>query len=54
MAFNELEVAVGGAIMRLLKQDDRVGAVFVALNFRNKIEILKALDFKIDSELCTC
>jgi len=30
VAFNELEVALGGALMYLLKQDDEVGAAFTA------------------------
>jgi hypothetical protein len=48
MAFNDLEVALGGALMRLLKQDDDVGAVFVAhLNCSTKLNILEALEIKI-------
>jgi hypothetical protein len=55
IGFNELEIATGGAIMRLLKQDDRVGSVFVALlSFKTKIDLLKALAFKIEgNELCS-
>jgi hypothetical protein len=50
MAFSDLEIAAGAAIMRLLKQEDRVGAVFVAvLSFGKKLELLRALDFKIES-----
>jgi hypothetical protein len=51
LGFSELEIALGGAIMRLLKQDDRVGAVFAGLlSFSNKLEVLHALDFKIERQ----
>jgi phosphoglucomutase len=50
MAFGDLEIAAGGAIMRLLKQDERVGSVFVAvLSFGKKLEVLRELDFKIEN-----
>jgi hypothetical protein len=51
IAFNELEVALGGALMYLLKQDEEVGAAFVAhLNAATKIRLLQALDGKIEDE----
>jgi hypothetical protein len=51
IAFNELEVALGGALMHLLKQDDDVGAAFVArLGASTKIRLLKDLESKIDDE----
>jgi hypothetical protein len=46
MSFNDLEVAIGGALMRvLLKEDDEyVGAVFVAnLNFSQRFAVMRAL-----------
>ena len=46
MSFNDLEVAIGGALMRvLLKEDDEyVGAVFVAnLNFSQRFAVIRAL-----------
>ncbi|MCP1747560.1 hypothetical protein [Bradyrhizobium japonicum] len=51
IAFNELEVALGGALMHLLKQDEDVGAAFVAhLGASQKIRLLQELDGKIDHE----
>ena len=51
IAFNELEVALGGALMNLLKQDDNVGAAFVAhLGAATKIRLLQELEGKIDHE----
>jgi hypothetical protein len=51
MSFNELELAAGDAIMRLLKQEKRVGGVFAAIpSFSEKLSILRALEFKIVSE----
>jgi hypothetical protein len=48
IAFNELELAVGAAIMNILDQEERVGAVFVALlPFSMKLKMIRALDFKI-------
>lgn len=51
MAFNELEIALGGALMRILRNDDDfIGAVFVSvLGFRQKHDILKALSTKIEN-----
>ena len=45
IAFNGLEVALAGALMRILHQNDElVGHAFVAiLGFRQKFELLKAL-----------
>jgi hypothetical protein len=48
MAFNELEVAAAGAIMHILDQEERVGSVFVALNFSVKLKMLKSLEFKYE------
>jgi hypothetical protein len=51
IGFNELEIALGAAIMRLLKQDDRTGGIFVSLFFKTKLDILKGLAaFKIESD----
>ena len=51
IAFNELEVALGGALMHLLKQDEDVGAAFVAhLGASQKIRLLQELEGKIDHE----
>jgi hypothetical protein len=51
IAFNELEVALGGALMHLLKQEDDVGAAFVAhLGASQKLPLLKDLEGKIDHE----
>ena len=51
IAFNELEVALGGALMHLLKQDEDVGAAFVAhLGTSQKIRLLQELEGKIDHE----
>jgi hypothetical protein len=51
IAFNELEVALGGALMHLLKQDEDVGAAFVAhLAASQKIRLLQELEGKIDHE----
>jgi hypothetical protein len=52
IAFNELEVALGGALMHLLKQDEDVGAAFVAhLGAFQKIRLLQELEGKIDHEV---
>lgn len=52
MAFNELEIALGGALMRILhNEDEYIGAVFVSvLGFRQKCDLLKALAIKTDDE----
>ncbi len=51
LGFNELEVALGGALMYLLKQDEDVGAAFVAhLGAAQKIRLLLELEGKIDHE----
>jgi hypothetical protein len=52
MAFNELEIALGGALMRILRnKDEFVGAVFVSvLGFRQKYDLLKALAAKIENK----
>jgi hypothetical protein len=51
IAFNELEVALGGALMYLLKQDEDVGAAFVShLGASQKIRLLQELEGKIDHE----
>ncbi|MCW2114420.1 hypothetical protein [Bradyrhizobium elkanii] len=51
IAFNELEVALGGALMHLLKQDEDVGAAFIAhLGASQKIRLLQELEGKIDHE----
>ncbi len=51
IAFNELEVALGGALMHLLKRDEEVGAAFVAhLTASQKIRLLQELEGKIDHE----
>jgi hypothetical protein len=49
ISFNDLEVALGGALMRLLKNDDDyVGAVFVSvLGFEQRYRLLSALSVKI-------
>lgn len=51
IAFNELEVSMGGALMRILKnEDDFVGSVFVSiLGFRQKYALLVALAIKIEN-----
>src|SRR5258707_7816658 len=45
ISFNELEVALGGALMRILKNSDEyVGAVFVSvLGFDQRYRLFKAL-----------
>lgn len=50
IAFNELEIAMGGALMRILRNDDDfVGAVFVSvLGFFQKHALLKALASKLE------
>ena len=51
LAFNDLEVALGGALMYLLKQDEEVGAAFTAhLGVATKIRLLQDLDLKIEDE----
>jgi len=52
IAFNELEVALGGALMRLLKyEDDEIGSAFVAvLGFAQKHTLLKTLAHKITDD----
>ena len=52
VAFNGLEVALGGALMRLLKHDDEeIGAAFVAiLGFSHKHALLTALAHKIPDQ----
>lgn len=51
LAFNDLEVALGGALMHLLKQDDEVGAAFTAhLGAATKIRLLQDLDRRIEDE----
>jgi hypothetical protein len=52
IAFNELEVSLGGALMRILRNDDDyVGAVFVSvLGFEQRYRLLKALAPKIDDQ----
>jgi hypothetical protein len=51
IAFNELEISMGGALMRILRNDDDfVGAVFVSvLGFFQKHALLKALSVKIEN-----
>ena len=51
MSFNDLEIALGGALMRILKNnDDYIGAVFVSvLGFRQKYDLLRALAKKISA-----
>src|ERR1700730_16856696 len=54
IAFNDLEVALAGAVMYLLKQDGEVGAAFVAqLGAATKIRLLQDLDGRIENE-STC
>src|SRR5258708_7131058 len=50
ISFNDLEVALGGALMRILKNDDDyVGAVFVSvLGFEQRYRLLLALSGKIN------
>lgn len=52
MAFNELEIALGGALMRILRNtDEYIGAVFVSvLGFRQKYDLLRALSTKIPNQ----
>ena len=51
LAFNDLEVALGGALMYLLKQDEEVGAAFIAhLGAATKIRLLQHLDRRIEDE----
>jgi hypothetical protein len=52
IAFNELEIALGGALMRILRNtDEYTGAVFVSvLGFRQKYDLLRALATKIENE----
>ena len=51
VAFNDLEVALGGALMYLLKQDEEVGAAFTAhLGAATKIRLLQDLDRRIEDE----
>jgi hypothetical protein len=51
IAFNDLEVALAGALMYLLKQDGEVGAAFVAhLGAATKIRLLQDLDGRIENE----
>ena len=48
ISFNELEVALGGALMYLLNQDEATGTVFVShLSAGVKINLLQGLTFKI-------
>jgi hypothetical protein len=51
IAFNDLEVALARALMYLLKQDEEVGAAFVAhLGAATKIRLLQDLDGRIENE----
>ncbi len=51
MSFNELEIALGGALMHLLGQDEPTGGVFVShLSAGSKIKLLEALSFKIKDD----
>src|SRR5882762_11700344 len=52
VAFNELEIALGGALMRILGNvDEYTGAVFVSvLGFRQKYDLLRALSIKIQNQ----
>jgi hypothetical protein len=51
IAFNGLEVALGGALMYLLKQDEEVGAAFVAhISAATKIHLLQDLEGRIKNE----
>ena len=51
LAFNDLEVALGGALMYLLKQDEEAGAAFTAhLGAAQKIRLLQDLDGRIENE----
>jgi hypothetical protein len=55
LAFNDLEVALGGALMYLLKQDEEVGATFTAhLGAATKIRLLQDLDRRIEDENARC
>jgi hypothetical protein len=55
VAFNDLEVALGGALMYLLKQDEEVGAAFTAhLGVATKIRLLQDLDRRIEDENTRC
>jgi hypothetical protein len=48
ISFNELEVALGGALMHLLNQDEATGSVFVShLSAGVKINLLQGFAFKI-------
>ncbi len=51
IAFNDLEVALAGALMYLLKLDEEVGSAFaVHLGARTKIRLLQDLDGRIEDE----
>lgn len=51
LAFNDLEVALGRALMYLLKLDEEVGSAFVAhLGAATKIRLLQDLDRRIENE----
>jgi hypothetical protein len=52
MVFNDLEIALGGALMRFLRNtDEYIGAVFVSvLGFRQKYDLLRALSSKIQNQ----
>ena len=48
ISFNELEIALGGALMHILGQDEQTGAVFAShLSASAKLKLLDALKFKI-------
>ena len=48
ISFNELEIALGGALMHILGQDEKTGAVFAShLSASAKLKLLDALKFKI-------
>ena len=51
IAFNDLEIAMGGALMHILRNDDEfVGTVFISvLGFSQKYALLKALAVKLDN-----
>lgn len=48
ISFNELEIALGGALMHILGQDEQTGTVFAShLSASAKLKLLDALKFKI-------
>lgn len=51
IAFNDLEIAMGGALMHILRNDDEfVGTVFISvLGFSQKYALLKALAVKLNN-----